>query len=230
MERIALAREYRVAEWLRDAYLELTKKTPLDFEALRPTELCSNSLDRNWEATSRDWETLARILYLQTKVAALIMSFDGVNRHCYECNTGYGGSYSNACLCKCRLLAMVDETFRGELESLRENPGNIEDPLTRKLPESQHCIICVRWKQFCIANSTNSAALHTVHVSGVSKKKKGKKWDDLNQRCQWQTGTSSDNFRVKCVGWLAPVLRIPNKRFRPKRIWVVHIWVWYAFC
>ena len=76
MERVALAREYRVAMWLRDAYLELTQKTPLDFEELRPAEPHSNPLDRNWEAdakkweaASRDWESLARISQIQLKAA-----------------------------------------------------------------------------------------------------------------------------------------------------------------
>ena len=53
MERIALTREYRVAEWLRDAYLELTQKTPLDLEELRPEVPCSNPQDRNWQADAK---------------------------------------------------------------------------------------------------------------------------------------------------------------------------------
>jgi hypothetical protein len=146
MERIALAREYRVAEWLRDAYLELAQKTTLDFEELRPANPYSNPLDRNWEAdakkweaTSRDWETLARIFYLQTKVVTSIMSIAGSHYCCYECNMEYGGSYPDACLCKCRLLAIVNEAFRGELESLMENPGYVEHPLPRKLLNSYFC-------------------------------------------------------------------------------------------
>ena len=132
MERIAFAREYRVAKWLRDAYLELTQKTPLDLEELRPTEPYFNPLDKNWEAdfkkweaTFRDWETLARISQLQTKVATSIMSFGG-NRHhyCNECDMSFG--LLQRCLCKCRLLSMVDEAFRGELESFREDPGHFE--------------------------------------------------------------------------------------------------------
>jgi hypothetical protein len=131
MERITLAREYRVAEWLRDAYLELTQKTHLDFEVLRPTEPYSNPLDRNWEADSkkwettfRDWETLARIFRLQTKVVTKIMSQGGIRYHCSDCSMDYGVPCRR--LCKCRLLAMVDEDFRGELESFRENSGNNE--------------------------------------------------------------------------------------------------------
>jgi len=132
MERITLAKEYRVAEWLRDAYFELTQKTPLDFEELRPPEPYFNSLDRNWEADSkkweatfRDWETLARISHLQTKVATSIMSLGG-NRllYCNECDMDFG--FSRRCLCRCRLLSMVDENFRGELESFRENSGHNE--------------------------------------------------------------------------------------------------------
>ena len=138
MERIALAREYRVEEWLRDAYVELTQKSPLDFEELRPAEPHSNSLDGNWEATSRDWETLAKILYLQTKVAASIMSFGGSGHYCSPCDTWFGVSYK--CLCKCRILAMVDEAFRGELESLKENLEHVEHPLpSSKLPLSYLC-------------------------------------------------------------------------------------------
>ena len=139
MERITLAREYRVAEWLRDAYSELIQKKTLDFEELRPAKPYSNPLDRNWEAdakkweaTSRDWETLARILYLQTKVAAF---FDGSKYYCKKCRMDFGGSYdsadSDACLCKCRLLAMVDEVFREELESY---PGYVKLPFPCKLP------------------------------------------------------------------------------------------------
>ena len=144
MERIALAREYQVVEWLRDAYLELTQKISLGFEKLQPAEPYSNLLDRNWEAdakkweaTSRDWETLARIFYLKEKVAASITSFAGRRYHCNECDMDYGSYNPNhspaadACLCKCRLLAMVDEAFRGELEGY---PGYVKHPHPRKLP------------------------------------------------------------------------------------------------
>ena len=148
MERISLAREYRVAEWLRDAYLELTQKKTLNFEELiPPAEPNSDCLDRNWEAdskkweaTSRDWETLARISQIQIKVAA---SFDGGRYRCCGCNTSYGGSFSSGHLCKCRLLRLVDEAFRGELENLRENPEHVEHPLPCKLPMS---FFYVRWK------------------------------------------------------------------------------------
>jgi hypothetical protein len=120
MERLAFAREHRVAEWLRDAYLELAETKPLDFENLRPPHSI-NPLDRDWEADakkweaiSRDWETLARISRLQTKVATSIMSFNGTY-YCCLCKMNYGTHCER--LCKCRLAAMVDEAFRGELES-----------------------------------------------------------------------------------------------------------------
>ena len=149
MERIALAREYRVAQWLRDAYLELTQKLPLDFEELQPAKPYSNGesspLGRSWEATSRDWETLARIFYLQTKMATSIMSRHTNHQHCNQC----GALFSDACACRClrfeedplpRKLpvsyAMVDETFRGELESFSENPGHFEIPLPPALYET----------------------------------------------------------------------------------------------
>lgn len=157
MERISLAREYRVADWLRDAYLELiTQKTTLDFEEFRPAEpyIESNPLDnrdweaeaRKWETTSRDWETLARISQLQTKVATSIASITSYH-FCSECRVNYGASYRS--LCKCRLLALVDEAFREELENLKENPKHIKHPLRRKLPTS---FFCARSKQFCIGN------------------------------------------------------------------------------
>jgi len=137
MERISLARQYRVAEWLRDGYLELTQKRPLDFEELRPAEPYSDPFNRNWEAdaknweaTARTWETLARICYLQTKAAASISS--GGNQYCNGCNHYSGPSYPANFLCKCRLLIVVDEVFRGELDSLKENPGHIEHPLPGK--------------------------------------------------------------------------------------------------
>jgi hypothetical protein len=137
MERIALAREYRVAEWLRDAYLELTLETPLNFEELRPAEPQSNSPDGSWEATSRDWETLARILYLQTNMAGPARADTPVvddwgNRRCSKCDKNL--SYSETC--NCRVLAMVDEAFRGELEILKENTEHVEYPLPCKLPLS----------------------------------------------------------------------------------------------
>jgi len=161
MERIALARKYRVAEWLRDAYVELTPKVPLNFEELRPAEPHSNSLDTNWEETARDWETLARILYLQTKATAELKAL-GSNYHCSACHRdrdiyspfGSGPPSPNECLCKCRILTLVDETFRGELESLKENPEHIEHPLP--------------------SNSTNSAEL-SISLGSKKKGKKGKK-------------------------------------------------------
>jgi hypothetical protein len=131
MERIALAREYQVVKWLRDAYLELTQKIPLNFEELPPYSTCY-PLDRNWEATSMYWETLARISNLQAKVATTIMSFASNRYHCDKCVMEFGGSYSlvKGCLCKCRLSAMVDEAFRRELDGY---PGYVKLPLPRKL-------------------------------------------------------------------------------------------------
>ena len=132
MERIALARKYRVAEWLRNAYFELTENKTLDIEELRPAEPFSNSLDKTWEATSRDWETLARIFYLQTKVAAAFEA--GVSHSCPSCDVPeYFGRIPSS-LCKCGILAMVDEAFRRELESLKENSEPFEPPLPCKLP------------------------------------------------------------------------------------------------
>jgi hypothetical protein len=45
-------------------------------------------------------------------------------------------AYYSEGLCKCQILAMVDETFWGELEGLREDPERVEveNTLTRKLP------------------------------------------------------------------------------------------------
>jgi len=134
LERISLAREYRVAEWLRDGYLELSRKWPLNFEELRPAEPCSNPLDLNWEAdakkwemTARSWETLARMCYLQTKAVASINS--NGNQYCQQCGIYCGPSYPENFLCQCRLLIMVDELFREELGSLKENLEHVEHPL-----------------------------------------------------------------------------------------------------
>ena len=131
MERILLAKEYRVAEWLRDAYLELTQ------ERLWAREPYSNweTDAKEWEATtSRDWESLARVFYFQAKVVA---SFIDTGPFSYEydmgCNQQCDGLYADTRLCKCRLLPMVDEAFWGELESLRE-------PLSCKLPISYLCL------------------------------------------------------------------------------------------
>jgi hypothetical protein len=120
-----------VAEWLRNGYLELAQKRPLEFEELRPAEPHSNPLDQNWEVdarkwkmTARAWETLARICYLQTKAAA----FSRSDSYCHQCCMYYGPS-RDSFLCKCNLLPMVDETFREELESLKEIPEHVEHPL-----------------------------------------------------------------------------------------------------
>ena len=163
MERIALAREYRVAEWLRDAYLELVETKPLDFDQLRPEEPYSttNPLDRDWEAdakrwkaASRDWEMLARISHLQTKAATAIISYSTsyLGNHCFQCNMDYGAP-PYVRLCKCRLLAMVDETFRKELESFKENPEYVEHPLPCKLANIIP-FVSAENNNFCIANST----------------------------------------------------------------------------
>jgi hypothetical protein len=154
MERIALAREYRVAEWLRDACLELIQTTPLDFEELlvRPAEPYSDPLDRNWEAEakkweaiSRDWETLARIAQLQTKVGTCSPTDIQGYYRCYECGmNAYSSTGKN--YCRCHILDMVDEAFRAELENLKENPEHVEPPLPCKLPNI--ISICDRLKNF----------------------------------------------------------------------------------
>ena len=145
MERIALAREYRVVEWLREAYLELIQKSTLNFEELvRPAAepSYSNPQDRDWEADakkwearSRDWETLARISQLQIKANMSIVA-PGQYYDCYECQEN---SSTTEMLCKCGILDMVDKAFRGELESLKENPEHVEPPLPSKIPISCLC-------------------------------------------------------------------------------------------
>ena len=139
-----------MADWLRDAYLELSQKTPLDLKALRPEEPCSNPEDRDWEedakkweAISRDWETLAKISLVQMKAAnARIPPYSLVGTTAtYNYNTcsrcGRFSYYSSSCMngdCGISTItAMVDETFRGELESLRENPEHVDHPLPREL-------------------------------------------------------------------------------------------------
>lgn len=118
--------------------MELAQKKPLDIEDLRPAEPSStndNLLERNceedakkWEATFRDWETVARIFYLQTKITASVnINTDSRRRHCRNCGSDFGGS-STRILCKCRLKRLVDEAFRGELESLGENLEYIDLP------------------------------------------------------------------------------------------------------
>ena len=91
-----------------------------------------------------DWETLARISNLQTKVAYSIMSFTEDSYFCGRCACEYGGPYPG-CLCECCFLAMVDEAFRGELESY---PGYVKLPLPRKL-------LILYLRQIRIANSTD---------------------------------------------------------------------------
>ena len=161
MERIALAREYRVADWLRDAYLELAQKPSLDFKTLRPEEPISNPEDRDWEeeakkweAISRDWETLAKISHIQMKA---VPTYSGVYGSCTHCGMyKYSSNCTNA---GCRILiitAMVDETFRGELESLKENP-DVEPPLPCKLPISYFSSYPLKIK-LCIANRARRAA------------------------------------------------------------------------
>ena len=129
-------------EWLREAYLELAQKAPLDFKKLQPAEPYSSPLDGNWEenskkweANSRNWEMLTRIFYFQTTVASIISSFAGCRYYCDTCGMYYGGTYllGDACLCNCRLLAMVDKAFREELKSY---PGYVELKYTlpSKLP------------------------------------------------------------------------------------------------
>ena len=143
MKRIALAREYRVAEWLQEACLDGIRQKPLDFDELQPSEPSysesKSEIDRDWEADakqwkaiSREWETLARITQLQMKVATTTPQTD--NDYCQECKMFYGVSYR--CLCKCRLIALADEAFGGELKSLKQISDHVEHPLPCKLPIS----------------------------------------------------------------------------------------------
>ena len=116
---------------------------------MSPLVMCENEeqFGRKPETASRDWETLARILHLQTKVAASVaasmIKSSNVSRfyHCSECDMCYGGASNNliAHLCKCRLLCLVDEAFQGELESLRDNPEHVKHPLPRKVPMPYLC-------------------------------------------------------------------------------------------
>ena len=147
MERITLAREYRVVDWLRNAYLELTQRRSLDLDSdeLRPTEPYSSNngesaddSNRDWEtdakqwaAVSREWETLARISQLQTKAApSLSANLNYSAYYCPICNTN---SYQSSRVCKCRILDLVNEAFREELESLKENLDHVDPPLPCKL-------------------------------------------------------------------------------------------------
>jgi hypothetical protein len=120
-----------VAEWLRNAYLDLTRKTPLNFEELRSSEPYTNRDSRNLEARSIDWETLARISNIQTKMTISILSGNHYNCDC-DSDSGYGAYPDGDYFCKCQILFMVDEAFKGELESLKENPEHVEHPLPCK--------------------------------------------------------------------------------------------------
>jgi hypothetical protein len=151
MERITLAREYRVVDWLRNAYLELTQRLSLDLdsEELHPEPYSNGESDTNgrdweaeakkWEAVSREWETLARISQLQTKMlptTSLSYSTSGYSSYCNKC------SYTSGRLCPCRILDMVNETFQGELESLKENLDHVDPPLPCKLFQISYHILC----------------------------------------------------------------------------------------
>ncbi|KAF8800854.1 hypothetical protein BYT27DRAFT_7262582 [Phlegmacium glaucopus] len=107
LERIALGREYRVAQWLH----------PLD----RNWEADA----KRWEAVAMAWETLARICYIQTRVAASINN--SCNTYCSPCGISVGPSYPGNFPCKCRILPIVDEVFREELGSMEEKPNYVED-------------------------------------------------------------------------------------------------------
>ncbi|KAF8800853.1 hypothetical protein BYT27DRAFT_7216720 [Phlegmacium glaucopus] len=130
LERISLAREYRVPQWLRDGYLELSQKRPLEFDELRPAKPYHLGLNweadaKKWEANATTWEMLARIYYIQTKVATSI-SNNG-NTYCSPCGIYNGPSYPGNPPCKCHILPVVDEVFREELGSMEENPNYVED-------------------------------------------------------------------------------------------------------
>ena len=140
MERIALAREYRVADWLRDACSELVLKKTSEFDDLRPKEPYSNLLGGNWEANakrwearSRYWETIARISQVQTEAVSLQMSLRGISYRCERCEMVWG---EDSPVCKCQLLELVDEAFGEELKNLREYPEYVEHGFPSKLPLS----------------------------------------------------------------------------------------------
>ncbi|KAF8911652.1 hypothetical protein CPB84DRAFT_937594 [Gymnopilus junonius] len=141
LERISLARKYRVPDWLKDGYVEIAMKRPLQLEELLPRDSQFEELsdkDQNsalywkessekWETTAQNWEAVARICTIQTNASTSAMGYG--EQYCDTCAKYYGNSYPDYPACKCRIGTMVEEVFRKELERLKDNVEHIEPSL-----------------------------------------------------------------------------------------------------
>ncbi|KAF9523874.1 hypothetical protein CPB83DRAFT_910379 [Crepidotus variabilis] len=110
IEIALLAKRYRVKQWLRNAYAKLVQQEELSIESLHHGE--DNILD---------WETIARLFSVRTKLSSWPSTTP--RPICYSCSSGYG-----VCQFGCRsagsqitlerILGEVDILFRGEFKNM----------------------------------------------------------------------------------------------------------------
>ncbi|PPR06868.1 hypothetical protein CVT26_003992 [Gymnopilus dilepis] len=136
LERIALARKYRVPDWLKDGYVEIAMKRPLNVDELvghafpeqeghpedgQDTSAYWKERAEKMEMFARSWEAVARICTIQTVASTTASQNAYGNQHCGTCNVYYGPGYPQLPLCKCRITTKVEEVFRKELEDLKQD-------------------------------------------------------------------------------------------------------------
>ncbi|CAA7260400.1 unnamed protein product [Cyclocybe aegerita] len=118
VEVVLLAKQYRVLNWLRDAYIRLVDQSSLSIEDLRtPLTL--------------DWETTTRIFYARS----LPMGVKPTLIHSASCdiNDDWGGGN---CSCSpqidrsaCSRSRFVEEVFKTEFSVMCPNADHVEPPL-----------------------------------------------------------------------------------------------------
>ena len=103
-EKISLAAQYKIVDWLRDGYTEMIQRPTLKIEDLRESPFPLN------------WETTAKLFCARE---SLISNYS--NYVC--CGSWYGPSYTNPPKhCHCRIVATVDQNFKADFEAMGDTP------------------------------------------------------------------------------------------------------------
>jgi len=149
MERIFLGARYGIVDWLRDGYTEMIQRPALKIEDLRGSPFSLN------------WETIAKLFCARDSLLP--------GNYNYTCCGGtHGPSYPGyARHCRCRTIAVVDQVFKADFETMRDNPGLSDPPL----PTSKYQLV-LNTLSFWLQSQPDSEEQSQAESSPKKKKKK----------------------------------------------------------
>jgi len=126
LEKIYVGRKYRAIDWVKDGYAALCSNPPSTLEEFKPSE--------PFGPPGLDWESIARILYVQNKIRNENLNS---NQYCSTCGMHFGPGYgTTTCRNSCRIKTVIEEVFRVEFD-LMKDPPEVPDGNTSPVPQTR---------------------------------------------------------------------------------------------